>query len=562
VTLTASAQPPSVFAGWTGACSDAGTCQPTLSGDANVGAIFNTIPSYVLQVIANGSGTVTSDPSGINCPGTCGASFQSGTVVTLIPQPNPDWAFVGWEGDPRCRPFHADPCSLTLNVNDTVGADFTANRLYVTTTGSGTVTSNPPGVSCPGPSCMADFRYGTQVSLNATAGPGWMFAGWTGACSGAGACQATVNGPISVGATFSQIPAYSLAVSTSGSGSVTSDPVGVSCGADASCSGMFNTGTQVSLTAAANAGWTFSGWSGACSGIQPCQLTVNGPASVSATFTQIPSYVLITSVAGNGTVTSAPSGISCGAACSASFPSGTRLTLSPAPAAGASFAGWSGACSGVGTCQVTLTGNTTVAATFTQPLTSGTGCSGYFAGTFSGDVTVSAGQTCTFLCPGEIKGNVTVNSGTFTLGCKLDGNLTENAGGITLLAMAKVGGNLQISGLSSFAVNPGATIGGNLQIQHVATGVASATVCGTQVNGNLQVQNNNSPITIGSNKPTTCPATRSAATCKPTTTAPSCRSTTTIPLSAICRLRTTPAGSMFPPTMSTRACNAPATPPP
>ena len=51
---------------------------------------------------------------------------------------------------------------------------------------------------------------------------------------------------------------------------------------------------------------------------------------------------------GSGTVTSSPAGINCGATCSASFPAATVVTLTAAPAAGSTFAGWSGACSGTG----------------------------------------------------------------------------------------------------------------------------------------------------------------------------------------------------------------------
>src|SRR5439155_65795 len=45
---------------------------------------------------------------------------------------------------------------------------------------------------------------------------------------------------------------------------------------------------------------------------------------------------------GSGTVTSSPAGISCGTTCSASFTSGTMVTLTAAPAAGSTFTGWSG----------------------------------------------------------------------------------------------------------------------------------------------------------------------------------------------------------------------------
>ncbi len=68
--------------------------------------------------------------------------------------------------------------------------------------------------------------------------------------------------------------------------------------------------------------------------------------------------------AGAGTVSSTPAGISCGATCSASYASGTSVTLTAAPAGGSTFAGWSGACTGTGTCNTTMTAARAVTATF------------------------------------------------------------------------------------------------------------------------------------------------------------------------------------------------------
>jgi Divergent InlB B-repeat domain len=68
---------------------------------------------------------------------------------------------------------------------------------------------------------------------------------------------------------------------------------------------------------------------------------------------------------GTGTVTSSPSGISCGSTCSASFHFGTQVTLTATPGSDSSFAGWSGGCSGTGPCVTTLAGaDVAVGATF------------------------------------------------------------------------------------------------------------------------------------------------------------------------------------------------------
>jgi len=69
----------------------------------------------------------------------------------------------------------------------------------------------------------------------------------------------------------------------SGTGTVTSSPAGISCGAD--CEEVYPSFTKVVLTATPNPGSTFTGWSGAgCSGTGTCQVTLLDAATVTATF--------------------------------------------------------------------------------------------------------------------------------------------------------------------------------------------------------------------------------------------------------------------------------------
>jgi hypothetical protein len=75
-------------------------------------------------------------------------------------------------------------------------------------TGSGTVVSNPSGVSC-GTDCSHTYTSGTAVTLTATPASGSAFAGWSGACSGTGACTVTMSGARSVGAAFTANPVSS-----------------------------------------------------------------------------------------------------------------------------------------------------------------------------------------------------------------------------------------------------------------------------------------------------------------------------------------------------------------
>ena len=69
---------------------------------------------------------------------------------------------------------------------------------------------------------------------------------------------------------------------------------------------------------------------------------------------------------GSGAVSSSPTGISCGSTCSHSFANATKVTLTATPSAGSSFAGWSGACSGVGACTLTMDQARSVTVTFAK----------------------------------------------------------------------------------------------------------------------------------------------------------------------------------------------------
>jgi hypothetical protein len=67
-----------------------------------------------------------------------------------------------------------------------------------------------------------------------------------------------------------------------------------------------------------------------------------------------------------GTITSTPAGIDCGSLCAAAFTSGGTVTLRIVTNGNGVFAGWGGACTGTGTCTVTMNGNTTVTATINR----------------------------------------------------------------------------------------------------------------------------------------------------------------------------------------------------
>jgi hypothetical protein len=68
--------------------------------------------------------------------------------------------------------------------------------------------------------------------------------------------------------------------------------------------------------------------------------------------------------AGSGVVGSAPPGVNCGGDCSEAYHYGAVVTLTATPAAGSTFTGWNGACTGSGACVVTMDGTKSVTATF------------------------------------------------------------------------------------------------------------------------------------------------------------------------------------------------------
>ena len=239
--------------------------------------------------------------------------------------------------------------------------------LQLSGNGTGTITSKPAGISC-GSTCSATFPSGTQVTLTAKAATNSTFAGWSGACTGQSSCAITLTGNTSLGAAFKVTP-DSLTVSLSGNGlgTVTSAPAGINCGT--SCMAGFSPGTQVTLTATAGTNSAFAGWSGTCAGTASCTVTVNNNTAVGAAFSLTAATLNVSlGGTGTGTVTSNPSGITCGSSCTATFPPGTQVTLTSNAGVNSYLASWGGACSGSTTCTVTLNANESVTATLNSPL--------------------------------------------------------------------------------------------------------------------------------------------------------------------------------------------------
>ena len=325
------------------------------------------VSSYPLAVTASPAtgGTITSSPAGISCPGTCTASFPQNMQVTLSATPGTNDLFGGWSG--ACS--GSSTCKLTMTAAETVTATFAAGAtLTVTTAGTGTgkVTSSPAGISCPG-TCTAKFALNTQVTLTEAPGATYYFGGWSGACSGTTTCSVTMKAAENVAAAFSPAGVLTVTESGNGTGTVTSSPAGINC--PGTCTATFPPSTQVTLSETPGANYYFGGWSGACSGMATCSVSMTVPESVVAAFTSGDVLTVTTSGSGAGTVTSSPAGINCTTGsttgCTAAFPPNTAVTLNETTTPPNVFSGWSGACTGTAGCNLTLTAPTNaVTATF------------------------------------------------------------------------------------------------------------------------------------------------------------------------------------------------------
>ena len=182
-----------------------------------------------------------------------------------------------------------------------------------------------------------------------------------------------------------------LIVSTAGAGSglITSTVGGVNAGgfncgisngiSYTTCSNTYNIGASVTLTATPASGSTFTGWSGSginCSSLNngdKCAISMNEDKLAIATFASSAKTLTVTkSGAGKGRVEDFYGGILCGGSCLSAnniYNFDVVVPLTATPAEDSAFAGWSGDCSGKGSCKVTMNADKTVNAEFTKSQT-------------------------------------------------------------------------------------------------------------------------------------------------------------------------------------------------
>jgi hypothetical protein len=340
--------------------------------------------------------------------------YQFGSESTTTPTVDPASGHVFTAQGAEVREFDASGASSAGELSSTplgseatgVSIEETSGNIYVTHVGvssveilgplaagfplgikkgpgdgSGTVESTTPrGISC-GPSCTEAsdlFSAETIVELVAEAAPGSKFVGWTALAGGAGTCVGT-NSPCQVflrsarelQAEFAlpQVPEVTEINPAKG-------PIAGGNLVEIAGTG-FAEATQVEFGEVVISAPLVESTDSLIkveapphnAGVVDVVVTNGDGPSVTAPgdqYTYVPTNVLtVTRIGtGSGTVVSSPAGISCGSECAHPFTEGDVVKLSATADSGSSFAGWSGACSGVKTCEVRMSVAKSVSAKF------------------------------------------------------------------------------------------------------------------------------------------------------------------------------------------------------
>ena len=152
-----------------------------------------------LTVYRTGSGTVTSQPAGIDCGNDCQGEFAEDSQVQLTAQPASGWRIERWGRG--CGHATGSTCTIDIPTDRTASVFFERvsggsdrHSLTVYPNGSGTVTSQPAGIDC-GNDCQGEFAEDSQVQLTAQPASGWRIERWGRGCGHATGSTCTIDIP-------------------------------------------------------------------------------------------------------------------------------------------------------------------------------------------------------------------------------------------------------------------------------------------------------------------------------------------------------------------------------
>lgn len=264
-------------------------------------------------------------------------SYALGSSVEIKAIPRLGSVFSRWSGDIASD---LSTCRLQIDEDKHLVAHFEKRSFTLLVeqigTGSGVVSRNDESSNEVIDSQKA-YPAGTSLTLIATPNLDSIFAGWSGSASNAEVSLSLVmDAEKSVSANF-QLKSFELTLSREGAGSgeVVCTPAG-------SC---YDIGTQLTLTAKANPGSSFSGWTGdVIQNELTCAFVMDSAMVVTANFSRI-AYALDVLKAGSGTGTVTRNLLS------ESYFYGDTVTLTATAAKGSIFSGWAGAATGIDATQ-------------------------------------------------------------------------------------------------------------------------------------------------------------------------------------------------------------------
>ena len=214
-----------------------------------------------------------------------------------------------------------------------------------------TIAADPSGGGTTNPAVGThSYAEDTIVPITATPAAGYEFDHWSGACTGDGACQVTMDADKSVTAHF-VLMQFDLTISVDPVASGTTTP---SIGTHA-----YDYGSVVDITAAAAVGYEFAYWSGDCDGTGTCQVTMDDDMNVVAHFTQTAFNLTIIVDPAEGGTTVPSAGVH-------PYLEDAEVAVVATPATGYEFDHWSGDCTGTGSCSLIMDSDKTVTVHFTQ----------------------------------------------------------------------------------------------------------------------------------------------------------------------------------------------------
>ncbi|MFP3872119.1 MAG: InlB B-repeat-containing protein [Candidatus Aenigmatarchaeota archaeon] len=217
--------------------------------DYTISAEFEEITAdyYGLTVYTEGEGEVEIKPDQ--------EEYEEGTEVTLSAVPADDWQFSHWEGDvPEGE--ENEEISIIMDTDKDITAHFVSQAEMVELTIDSTEGGN---VTEPGEGTF-EYKENEIVNLEADAEEGYQFVEWTGDTDemenpNTGETNITMNDNYTITAQFEEEgekDTYRLTVNTEGEGTIELDPE----------QDEYEEGTEVTLTANLEEGWTFSHWEG------------------------------------------------------------------------------------------------------------------------------------------------------------------------------------------------------------------------------------------------------------------------------------------------------------